>query len=127
MVKLTKEEKAELCNTLTKHLPKLRKLLNLTQEDLANVSGLSRVTISQVEGGKVHMNWLHLNAILFICNANIKTKEYLYANNILGERFAQFVQLKNEDEPPEVNVNIDKSLVTVFRGLNGFMDNRSMY
>ena len=117
MIYLSKEEKAEMCARLTQHLPKLRKLLNLTQEDLARVSGLSRVTISQIEGGKVRMNWLHLNAILFICNANIKTKEYLYTNNVLGKRFARFAELLDEEEEPEINVNIDVNLLSKYKPL----------
>lgn len=121
MIKLDKEEKAELCQRLTEHLPKLRRLLNLTQDDLARLSGLSRVTISQIESGKVKMNWLHLNAILFICNANIKTKEYLYTNNVLGLRFVRFAELKDEDEEPEINVSVNPELLEKYRDLSKYI------
>ncbi|NMA38044.1 MAG: helix-turn-helix transcriptional regulator [Papillibacter sp.] len=107
MVKLTDAEKAEMCSELAGHLSKLRKLLNLTQENLSNISGISRVTISQIESGKVKMTWLHLNAILCISCANIRTKEYLIANNLLGPRYMQYIQCKNENEYPELNVAAD--------------------
>jgi DNA-binding XRE family transcriptional regulator len=104
MVKLSKAEKAEMCAELTQHLPKLRKLLNLTQEELGSMSGLSRVTISQIEGGKVKMNWLHLNAILCICQMNIRTIEYFYANKLLGPKFLLYMQRKEDAEYPDINI-----------------------
>ena len=57
MVELSREEKKKLCLELTEHLPKIRKLLNLTQAEFGDMTGLSRVTISQIEGGKVKLTW----------------------------------------------------------------------
>ena len=110
-----KVKKDKMCDELSVHLTKLRKLLNLTQEDFSNISGISRVTISQIEGGKAKMTWLHLNAILCVCNANIRTKEYFYANNLLGPRYLQYIQHKDEDEYPELNVTADLSKVKLGR------------
>ena len=75
MVELSAAEKKAMCEEMTTHLPKIRKLLSLTQADLGNLTGLSRVTISQIESGKVQMTWLHLNAIMFICTVNRRSKE----------------------------------------------------
>ncbi len=107
MIKLSNNEKEKICGELAVHLNKLRKLLNLNQEDFSSISGISRVTISQIEGGKVKMTWLHLNAILCVFNANIRTKEYLYANNLLGLRYLQFIQHLDEDQYPEYNIDVD--------------------
>lgn len=115
MVELTAAEKKAMCKTLTEHLPKIRKLLSLTQADLGNLTGLSRVTISQIESGKVKMTWLHLNAIMFICSINLRAKEYFYANDLLGIRFLQFVQGKDENIPPDVNVTVRTELITAFQ------------
>ncbi|MCR4770763.1 MAG: helix-turn-helix domain-containing protein [Oscillospiraceae bacterium] len=115
MVELTAAEKKEMCLTLTAHLPKIRKLLSLTQADLGNLTGLSRVTISQIESGKVRMTWLHLNAIMFICSVNLRAKEYFYANDLLGIRFLQFVQGKDENIPPDVNVTVRTELIAAFQ------------
>ena len=115
MVELSKEEKKQLCLQFTEHLPKIRKLLNLTQAEFGDMTGLSRVTISQIEGGKVKLTWLHLNAIMFICVSNIRTKEYLYANNILGTRFLQFVQCKDENIPPDTNVTVRTELINAYQ------------
>ena len=120
MVELTREEKKRLCAELTEHLPKIRKLLNLTQAEFGDMTGLSRVTISQIEGGKVKLTWLHLNAIMFICVSNIRTKEYIYANNILGTRFLQFVQCKDENIPPDTNVTVRTELIKAYQELLEF-------
>ena len=49
MVELSREEKKQLCQELTEHLPKIRKLLNLTQAEFGDMTGLSRVTIRSEE------------------------------------------------------------------------------
>jgi len=115
MVELTAKEKKAMCAELTAHLPKIRKLLSLTQADLGNLPGLSRVTISQIERGQVKMPWLHLNAIMFICAVNLRSKEYFYANNLLGTRFLQFVQGKDENIPPDINVTVRTELIEAYR------------
>lgn len=115
MVELTAADKKEMCLLLTAQLPKIRKLLSLTQADLGNLTGLSRVTISQIESGKVKMTWLHLNAIMFICSVNLRSKEYFYANNLLGPKFLQFAQGKDENIPPDVNVTVRKELIDSYQ------------
>ena len=115
MVELSAAEKKAMCEEMTAHLPKLRKLLSLTQADLGNLTGLSRVTISQIESGKVKMTWLHLNAIMFICTVNQRSKEYFYANNLLGPRYLQFVQGKDENIPPDFNVTVRTELITAYQ------------
>ena len=118
MVELSAAEKRAMCEELTKHLPKLRKLLSLTQADLGNLTGLSRVTISQIESGKVRMTWLHLNAIMFICTVNQRSKEYFYANNLLGPRYLQFVQGKDENIPPDYNVTVRTEMIAMYQKLS---------
>jgi DNA-binding XRE family transcriptional regulator len=117
MVELSAAEKKAMCEEMTEHLPKIRKLLSLTQADLGNLTGLSRVTISQIESGKVQMTWLHLNAIMFICTANRRSKEYIFANNILGPRYLQFVQGKDENIPPEYNVTVRTELIKAYQDM----------
>ena len=95
MIKLTKEEKRELCSKLAAELPKIRELLGATQEGFGDLCGLSRITISRIENGSAKMNWSHL------------TKEYFYANNLLGVKFLQFMQQKDANIPPELNIVVD--------------------
>ena len=111
MVILTEAEKDELCKVVAEHLPKLRQLLNVTQAELGYLCGFSRIRVSQIETGKAQMSWSQLTSVLFVCELNLSAKEYIYANNILGTRFWQFIQRKDENILPDVNVTIRREIL----------------
>ncbi|MBR5389694.1 MAG: helix-turn-helix domain-containing protein [Clostridia bacterium] len=114
MVKLSSEEKREMCSILASHLPKIRELLGVTQGTFGSLCGLSRITISRIENGSARMNWSHLTSIMFVCAVNRRTKEYFYANNLLGVRFLQFMQQKDANIPPETNIVIDLNALRAY-------------
>lgn len=87
----------------------LRIRLGMTQEELGKVSGVSRVTISQIESGRTKMNWLHFSALMMVCTADRQAKEYLYASGMLDEPLLRFYQVGNEK--PQLNVTIDPSII----------------
>ena len=62
---------------LTKELPVLRKMTGLTQKDLANILGVSRQTITNIESGAGKMKWSLFLAIMFIFDLDYNTSEYL--------------------------------------------------
>ncbi len=103
---LSKEKKTEYCSRLQEMLPSLRNRLGMTQSELGLVSGVSRVTISQMESGRAKMNWLHFMAIMLVCSENREAKEIIYANRILDSELLCFLQ--NTEENPVVNVTIDR-------------------
>ena len=107
MIKLTAEEKRAMCSKLASELPKIRELLGATQEGFGELCGLSRITISRIENGSAKMNWSHLTSVMFVVACNRRTKEYFYANSILDERFLQFMQQKDANIPPEMNIMVD--------------------
>lgn len=107
MWKLTAKEKSEMCSRLTAELPKIRELLGTTQARFGELCGLSRITVSRIENGSATMNWSHLTSIMFVVVSNRRTKEYFYANDLPGERFWQFIQQKDENIPPELNITVD--------------------
>jgi len=111
MVILTEAEKNEMCKIVAEHLPKLRQLLNLTQAELGYLCGFSRIRVSQIETGKAQMSWSQLTSVMFVCELNLSAKEYIYANNILGTRFLQFIQRKDENIPPDINVTVRREIV----------------
>ncbi len=114
MVTLSPEEKRELCRRLTQHLPKIRSLLNVTQAELGYMCGFSRTRISQIETGAITMTWSQLTSILFVCSLNVYTKEYFYANDVLGTRFLQFMQRKDENIPPDINIIVRTELIDAY-------------
>lgn len=106
---LEKSQKEAYCRQLTELLPLLRGRLGMTQEELARVSGVSRVTISQIESGRAKMNWLHFSALMMICNADRNAKELLYIRGLLDERLLRFYQLGAEH--PQLNVRVNPDLI----------------
>ena len=114
MITLSAEEKRAMCSALAAELPKIRELLGATQEGFGDLCGLSRITISRIENGSAKMNWSHLTSIMFVVMCNRRTKEYFYANDLLGVRFLQFVQQKDANIPPEMNIVVDVESLRAF-------------
>ena len=106
---LTKKQKEEYCIRLTELLPLLRTRLGVTQEELGNISGVSRVTISQIESGRAKMNWLHFSALMMICISDRNAKELLYVRGLLDDTLLRFYQ--GSCETPQLNVNVDPKLI----------------
>lgn len=119
MVVLTEAEKKEMCGIIADHLPKLRQLLSVTQAELGYLCGFSRIRVSQIETGKAGMSWSQLTSVLFVVMSNQRAKEYFFANNLLGHRFMQFIQRKDENIPSDVNVNVRPELVAMYQQAGG--------
>lgn len=114
MIVLSAEEKRAMCNALAAELPKIRELLGATQESFGELCGLSRITISRIENGSAKMNWSHLTSVMFVVACNRRTKEYFYANQLLGVRFLQFMQQKDANIPPEMNIVVDMDTLKAY-------------
>ena len=104
MVELTEKEKRDMCVELAEHLPKIRELLRLSQKAFGERCGISTPRMSVIENKHFVMTWSQLTSIMFIVFTNPKTKEYFLMNNLLGPRFMQFIQQKEENSVPDINV-----------------------
>lgn len=89
---LAQEEKEALCAAMTKYLVELRGRLGKTQEEMENASGISRVTLSQIESGRAKMSWLHFASLMQMFSQNQECKELLYVRGILNDRLLSFFQ-----------------------------------
>ncbi|MDD4592650.1 MAG: diguanylate cyclase [Parabacteroides sp.] len=103
-----------MCIELGRHLPKIRELLRLSQKEFALRCGISVPRLSVIENGHHIMSWAQLTSILFICSVNKSAKEYFFANHVLNARLIQYVQMKDENIPPEINVCVDEAIVTAY-------------
>lgn len=72
-----KELLKKCTDELSKELPVLRKINNLTQKDLGDVIGVSRQTITNIESGKSEMKWTTFLALMFIFSLDHHSAEYL--------------------------------------------------
>ena len=115
MVKLNCAEKEELCIKLAEHLPKIRELLHTTQKEFGDLIGISTPRLSVIENGKFIMTWSQFTAILFVCMCNMSTKEYIYANDILTNKLLQYLQRKDENIPPMVNITVNVGLLEQYK------------
>lgn len=66
---------------LTKNLPALRTMLQLSQAHLAQLIGVGRQTLVAFETGKRTMTWNTFLSLLFVFTQREETKELL---NVLG-------------------------------------------
>lgn len=102
-IELSAKEKQAYCDRLTVMLVELRKRLGQTQEEMENTSGISRVTLSQIESGRSRMSWLHFAALMQLFIQNQESKELLYVRGILDERLLRAYQHLQAEEMPEFN------------------------
>ncbi len=117
MVKLNSEEKEAYCLKLAKHLPKIRGLLHTTQKEFGDLVGISTPRLSVIENGRFTMTWSQFTSVLFVCMCNVSTKEYIYANGILTNRLLQYLQGKDENIPPLVNITVNVGLIDKYRAI----------
>ncbi len=111
VVNLSKTEKREMCISLAQKLPEIRKLLHMSQKEFGARCGISSNRLSAIENGHFVMTWSQLTSIILICMVNKQTKEYFYANKLLNPRFFQYLQRKDENIPPELNILVNPVIV----------------
>ena len=110
---LTSDQKEEYCRKMTELLPLLRGRLGMTQEELGKVSGVSRVTISQIESGRAKMNWLHFSALMMVCTSDRNAKELLYVRKLLNNDLLRFYQVSGTT--PQLNIVVDPAIISFLK------------
>lgn len=96
---LTEEEQRRYIDALTDELPILRAKAGISQEDLCNMIGTSRQTLSAIETRRRVMMWsTYLSMILFFDN-NIDTREMLRNSSAYpGEIILRMNDGRNPDQ-----------------------------
>lgn len=74
---ITEEYKALSIALLQENLPSLRARVGISQEELANVIGVSRQTYYSIEAGKREMLWCTYLALVFFFNSIDRTAEMI--------------------------------------------------
>mgnify|MGYP000112707594 CR=1 FL=1 len=96
---MDKNQKQTLMKTMAENLSILRSKLNLSQEDLAHILGVTRQTISSFESGQREMTWSVFLALVLIFFRNEPTKRLLVALNIYTPELNDFLNTsKNTKE-----------------------------
>ena len=71
------EMQKQWISIMTKELPVLRKINNLTQKGLGEVVGVSRQTITNIESGRNEMKWSLFLSLMFVFSLDQDSNEYL--------------------------------------------------
>lgn len=75
---LSNLEQEKLIRNLTANLPTLRAKLDVSQDEISKIVGISKQTYSSIEGGKRSMSWqIYLTLVLFF-DANAATHSLLH-------------------------------------------------
>lgn len=90
-------QKEKLIQNMTDNLPTLRKKLNLSQEELSELIGVSRSTIAVIEGRKKVMSWNMFLSLLMVFTKNKETDRLLNVLEIYTDEFNNFI--KNVAKP----------------------------
>lgn len=75
---LTSTEKKKLIQTLTENLPLLRAKLDISQDEISKIIGISRQTCSAVESEKRIMSWQVYLAFVLFFDVNTETHDLLH-------------------------------------------------
>lgn len=89
---LSKERKDELIGELTSELRMLRVKADMTQEELANIIGLSRQTYSQIESGNKVMSWNTYLSLIFFYQSHEETARLLLVLGVYPEEFTDQIE-----------------------------------
>ena len=74
---VTDDYKTASIEILIDNLPSLRARIGITQEELANILGVSRQTYYSLETGKRKMSWTIFLAIVFVFDSVRETSEMI--------------------------------------------------
>ena len=86
-------ERQKYCSLLAQNLSTLRVKANLTQGEMADKLGYTRVVISDYENEKRPMNWKHFATFVLFFSNNTDLREIMIALGILDEDVARVLDV----------------------------------
>ena len=86
------EQRKTLIGNMTDNLPTLRKKLNLSQEELASLIGVSRSTMACIENRKRKMSWNTFLSLILIFTKNKETDKLLNVMEIYTDELNDLIK-----------------------------------
>ena len=90
MIRLTDDYKDKVIDKMMSNLVPLRTMLHLTQEQIAQLIGVTRQTIVAFETGKRRMTWGTYLSFLFLFYSNSSTRSLLEIMEIYPKELNEF-------------------------------------
>ena len=94
---MTEESKKKLIKNMTNNLQMLRVRLGLTQNELADLLGMSRHTIMYIENEKCEMTWNNFLALVLLFAKNEDTNKLLNVLEIYTDGFNDYIKRKQRN------------------------------
>lgn len=95
---LSELDKDNLIKTLTNNLPVLRAKLQISQDELSNIIGISRQTYSSIETMKKKMSWSTFLTLVLFFGCNEGTATMLDNMGILSPELNKLLSTNNRRE-----------------------------
>ena len=89
--------KDKFIESMAENMPVLRKKLKLSQENLADIIGVSRYTIMLIENRKRKMTWTVFLALVLVFERNEQTAILLETFEISCKELEHFILSRQED------------------------------
>ncbi len=102
---MNSQEKNDHMKAMTSNLPILRSKLEISQEELAELLGVTRQTISAFESGQRTMTWSVFLALVLIFFRNEPTKKLLVALNIYTPELNNFLYISKKGTEAIIHEN----------------------
>ena len=114
---LTNIEQEKLIHNLTINMPLLRAKLDISQDEISKIIGVSRQTYSAIESGKRRMSWqVYLSLVLFF-DANKMTRDLLHHLECFPDLLVDRTTI-TEDEPHQNPADIDADILQMLTKLD---------
>lgn len=89
--RVTEMERIEFIAKMAENLPTLRTKLNMTQEELGRLIGVSRSTVILFEKGQRKMTWNTFLSLILIFSKNSDTNKLMKALDIYTEELEEIL------------------------------------
>lgn len=90
--------KEELIDKLIRELPMLRTRLDLTQDEISEIAGLSRQTYSALETRKRKMTWSNYLVLMLIFHYNPATRDMVEKAGVFPDELKKLFLLNHRDK-----------------------------
>lgn len=92
-----------LMNNMAENLPTLRKKLDISQDELALMLGVSRSTITNIEKKKRPMTWNTFLSLILIFTKNKETDKLLTVMEIYTDELNDMIKLRQNTNNTDHN------------------------
>lgn len=93
---MSDEFKSTYITRMSENLTLMRTSINLTQEDLAEMIGLSRFTLIAIEKKQRTMTWNTFLSLLLVFRANEKSRMLMIALEIYTDKLRDFLTVDEQ-------------------------------